>query len=249
MTDGRCKQIFAQKRRKDWTKSGGRGQKGDDTGWGIEDVNKFFTRASVDWHGWLGLKWNWIPCLIVTKTRCASSKKIIKCGVWRKIFDTPQAACFFYQITLFLVKNYDQYDQYRLHISVTCEIPTIMAWWCKLSKHHAAVINSWPQLPTDRSVQISAQTGTDGCERKQNADNEQFLSLPFNFLSVFINGYTKRKITSNGQFWITQRLSHLSHSIFQSTFFHVNITTNKLWFYSSKAGTLSSPQAFLVVIF
>ena len=147
--------------------------------------------------------------------------------VEKNIWHSPSSLLFFIRSLFFLVKNYEHHVWllYRLHISVTCEIPTIMAWWCKLSKHHAAVINSWPQLPTDRSVQISAQTGTDGCERKQNADNEQFLSLPFNFLSVFINGRAyKKKITSNfcclaeGQFRITQRLSRLSHFIFQSTF-------------------------------
>ena len=108
-------------------------------------------------------------------------------------------------------------------------------WPRWLSKHHtrqqlSTEMTTTSNRPTPKCcrVQISAQTGTDGCVRKQNTDNEPFLPLPFNFLSVFINGYTKRKITSNGQFWITQRLSHLSHSIFQSTFFHVNITTNKL---------------------
>ena len=91
------------------------------------------------------------------------------------------------------------------------------------------------------NVQNSAQTGTDGCVRKQNTDNEQFLPASIQFsIGFHQRTYTKRKIISNfcrlanGQFRITQRLSRLSHFIFQSTFFQVNISTNKLLVYSLK---------------
>ena len=59
----------------------------------------------------------------------------------------------------------------------------VQQWRRWLSKHHtaAAVINRDDHnfQPTDaempKRVQISAQTGTDGCVRKQNTDNEPFL--------------------------------------------------------------------------
>ena len=105
-------------------------------------------------------------------------------------------------------------------------------WPRWLSKHHtrqqlSTEMTTTSNRPTPKCcrVQISAQTGTDGCVRKQNTDNEQFLPASIQFSIGFHQRTTyKKKITSNfcwpanGQFRITQRLSRLSHFIFQSTF-------------------------------
>ena len=90
------------------------------------------------------------------------------------------------------------------------------------------------------NVQNSAQTGTDGCVRKQNTDNEQFLpasiqfSIGFHQLAYKKGDNKQFLLPGKREFRITQRLSRLSHFIFQSTFFQINISTNKLLVYSLK---------------
>ena len=147
MTDGRCKQIFAQKR----TKSGGVWHKKETTpGWRIEDVNKFF-ETSVEWHGWLVLKWNSIPGLIATKTRGASSKKIIKRGSWRKISDTTSVWFHFFRGWIGFTERCFRY----MHSSNNARGVS--------QSIKASVINSWP-------LQYSIPTSIEyRCHRKSSS--------------------------------------------------------------------------------
>ena len=144
-------------------------------------------------------------------------KSFTKMKQKRNIWDHCEEKC------LKLWLSWILYNRQHLQAAYFRYMWGVQQWPRWLSKHHkaAAVINRWPQLPTSKIRPKLAPTDVSE-NRTQITSN--FCPLLFNFLSVFINWHTKREITSNfcrpanGQFRITQRLSRLSHFIFQSPF-------------------------------